>query len=185
MRTLYPARARSPCVLAAGEDTLVSGTVEVARVFVRQEVFHIRGCVSIISCSQARTSVRIFVFIRFRNLVFTTQDISVYFDRLTCASVCVCVCVCVLGTVCDRTSQEDAALPDVIGANTRTTVRGAVRPPKREVEARAFLLRQKGREQTSGVDRFQLARPEVENRHLLVWLLATAAIANEFSRTSS
>jgi len=29
----------------------------------------------------------------------------------------------VLGTVCDRTSQEDAALPDVIGANTRTTVR--------------------------------------------------------------
>jgi len=50
MRTLCPACARSPCVLTAGEDTLVSGTVEVACVFVKREVFHIRGCVSIFSC---------------------------------------------------------------------------------------------------------------------------------------
>jgi len=40
MRTLCPACARSPCVFTAGEDTLVSGTVEVACVFVKQEVFH-------------------------------------------------------------------------------------------------------------------------------------------------
>lgn len=31
-------------------------------------------------------------------------------------TVNVYVCVC----VCDRTSQEDAVLPDVVGANTRT-----------------------------------------------------------------
>lgn len=58
---------------------------------------------------------------------------SAYHDRLPCALLCV-----LSGTVCDSTSQEDAALPDVVGANTRR-IYVVVKSSKRRgaVDARA------------------------------------------------